>query len=171
MNLIPRMDRLVLKIGDISSLSFLLCLILTLKEVFWRYALGAPSTWAQDATAMLCAIGFSFGGAYAMAENKHIKVTVVYDLFPKPLKTLCDKFGLLIGALYLAALGYGLGGLMFSAVFRFPNGEWNPESTVVPPYLPIPSVTKTTLFAGAVLFCVVTTVKLLADKKDRTDDV
>lgn len=169
MNLIRGVDRLVLKIGDISSLSFLLCLVLTLKEVFWRYVLGAPSTWAQDASAMLCAIGFAFGGAYAMSEDKHIRVTVVYDRFPKALRALCEKFGLLIGAVYLGALGYGLGGLMFSAVFRFSDGDWNPESTVVPPYLPIPSVTKTALFVGAILFCAVAILHLLSTKKDRTE--
>ena len=168
MRMIDRVDKFVLRLGNLASLCFLLCLALTLKEVFWRYALGAPSSWAQDASAMLCAIGFAFGGAYALAEGKHIRVTVLSDLFPAPLRVLSEKMSLLIGVLYLAFLGYGLMNLMISAVFRFTDGQWNPESTVIPPYLPIPSITKVALFAGTVLFCGLAILHLLAKKKDPT---
>lgn len=166
--LVHQVDRFVLKIGNVASLCFLLCLVLTLKEVFWRYALGAPSSWAQDASTMLSAIGFAFGGSYALAETKHIRVTVVSDHFPRSLQIISEKASLAIGAVYLAALGYGLMKLTTSAVFRFPNGNWTPESTIVPPYLPIPSITKTALFVGTALFCTLAIIHLLTKRKGRT---
>jgi TRAP-type mannitol/chloroaromatic compound transport system, small permease component len=161
-NLGNKADNFALRIGEASSICFLLSFVLTLKEVFWRYVLGAPSSWAQDVITMLCAIAFSLGGAYVMAERRHIRVTVVSDRFPKPIKNLCEKAGLAMGAIYLTALTYGLANLAYSAIFRSYGGKWSPESLIVPPHLPVPSITKTALATGAILFLVVTISHLIS---------
>ena len=51
-------------------------------EVFMRYVMRAPTTWAYDAGYMLYGALFVMGGAYALATGGHVRGDVLYRLFP-----------------------------------------------------------------------------------------
>lgn len=60
-------------------------LILTLStcyEVFVRYALNAPTVWAFDMSVQMYGALFMMAGAYALAQNAHVRGDVVYRLLP-----------------------------------------------------------------------------------------
>jgi TRAP-type mannitol/chloroaromatic compound transport system permease small subunit len=60
-------------------------LILTLSvsyEVFVRYVLNAPTVWAFDMMVQMYGALFLMCGAYALAQDTHVRADVVYRLFP-----------------------------------------------------------------------------------------
>ena len=61
-----------------------LILILTLGisyEVFMRYALRAPTTWAFDFSYITYGAMFLMAGAYALSRNSHVRADVLYRLW------------------------------------------------------------------------------------------
>jgi TRAP-type mannitol/chloroaromatic compound transport system permease small subunit len=61
-----------------------LILVLTLGvsyEVFVRYALGAPTTWAFDFAYITYGAMFLMAGAYTLSRNGHVRGDVVYRLW------------------------------------------------------------------------------------------
>lgn len=60
-------------------------LILTLSvcyEVFVRYVLNAPTVWAFDMMIQMYGALFLMCGAYALAQDTHVRADVIYRLFP-----------------------------------------------------------------------------------------
>jgi TRAP-type mannitol/chloroaromatic compound transport system permease small subunit len=61
-----------------------LILVLTLGvsyEVFVRYVLGAPTTWAFDFSYITYGALFLMAGAYTLSRNGHVRADVVYRLW------------------------------------------------------------------------------------------
>ena len=74
-------DRISTWIGQVFSV---LIVVLTLHvswEVFSRYALDAPRSWAFDAMIMLYGTLFMMAGAYTLAKNGHVRGDVLYGFF------------------------------------------------------------------------------------------
>ena len=59
----------------------------------------------HDATTMMSATCFLFGGAYALQQGDHIRITFVYDLLPPPARRWCDLVGLVLALAYLLRAG------------------------------------------------------------------
>ena len=60
-------------------------LILTLAvsyEVFVRYVLNSPTVWAFDVMVQMYGALFLMSGAYALAQDGHVRGDVLYRLFP-----------------------------------------------------------------------------------------
>ena len=51
-------------------------------EVFVRYVLNAPTVWAFDMMVQMYGALFLMCGAYALAQDTHVRADVVYRLFP-----------------------------------------------------------------------------------------
>lgn len=51
-------------------------------EVFARYAFGAPTTWAFDASYMLYGTLFMLAGPYALSRNAHVRGDFLYRAWP-----------------------------------------------------------------------------------------
>jgi len=68
-------------------------LILTLSvsyEVFVRYVLNAPTVWAFDMMVQMYGALFLMCGAYALAQDSHVRADVLYRLFPVRLQASLD---------------------------------------------------------------------------------
>jgi TRAP-type mannitol/chloroaromatic compound transport system permease small subunit len=79
------MDRLLFVVDEISTWvgkTFGWCILIltftTSYEVFARYAFGAPTQWAFDASYMLYGTLFMMAGAYALARNSHVRGDFIY---------------------------------------------------------------------------------------------
>jgi len=90
------MQKLLLFVDKISTwvgqaFSFLI-IFLTLHvswEVFSRYVLDAPRSWAFDAMIMMYGTLFMMAGAYTLAKNSHVRGDVIYGFFtPRAQATL-----------------------------------------------------------------------------------
>jgi TRAP-type mannitol/chloroaromatic compound transport system permease small subunit len=70
-----------------------LILVLTLGisyEVFVRYALRAPTTWAFDFSYINYGAMFLMAGAYALSRNGHVRADVVYRLWKPRTQAMMD---------------------------------------------------------------------------------
>lgn len=66
--------------------AFAWCIVIltlsTCYEVFVRYALNAPTVWAFDMSVQMYGALFIMAGAYALAQDAHVRGDVVYRLLP-----------------------------------------------------------------------------------------
>ena len=79
------MDRLLFVVDEISTWvgkTFGWCILIltftTSYEVFSRYVMGAPTSWAFDASYILYGTLFMLAGPYALARNAHVRGDFLY---------------------------------------------------------------------------------------------
>src|SRR3990170_6171202 len=65
-------------------------------EVFVRYALRAPTTWAFDISYITCGAMFLMAGAYTLSRNGHVRSDMMYRLWRPRVQATMDL------ALYIA---------------------------------------------------------------------
>ena len=75
-------DRISTFAGKIFAWCVVIMTIAICYEVFMRYVMRAPTTWAYDAGYMLYGALFVMAGAYALATGAHVRGDVLYRLFP-----------------------------------------------------------------------------------------
>jgi TRAP-type mannitol/chloroaromatic compound transport system permease small subunit len=75
--LIP-VDRVSTFVGQFFAWTILLLTLAVSFEVFSRYALGAPTDWAFDASYILYGTLFIMAGAYALSRNAHVRGDFLY---------------------------------------------------------------------------------------------
>ena len=85
----PRLQRLLIPVDQVSTFIGKLfawtIVILTLAvsyEVFSRYVLRSPTSWAYDASYILYGALFIMAGAYALSRNSHVRGDFLYRAWP-----------------------------------------------------------------------------------------
>ncbi len=77
--------RFIDKLNEWFAKAFAWCIIIMSfamgYEVFVRYALGAPTSWAFDLSYMMYGALFMMGGAYTLARNAHVRGDFLYRLW------------------------------------------------------------------------------------------
>jgi len=83
------MDRFIFYVDSLTSWvgkAFAWCILLLALgvgyEVFVRYALRDPTSWAFDLSYMMYGTLFMMAGAYALARDTHVRGDVIYRLWP-----------------------------------------------------------------------------------------
>ncbi|MBM3950312.1 MAG: TRAP transporter small permease subunit [Rhodospirillales bacterium] len=59
-------------------------------EVFVRYVLNAPTTWAFDVSYIAYGAMFLMAGAYTLSRNGHVRADMLYRLWPPRVQALMD---------------------------------------------------------------------------------
>ena len=85
-----RFGRVIDKLGAVVATFFLISTVVVLFEIVSRYVFDAPTRWAHETTTFLCATGFLFGGLYALAHDKHIRVVLIYDAVSRNVRRWFD---------------------------------------------------------------------------------
>lgn len=83
---------------------FSIVVIATVYEVIARYFFSAPTTWANELSLWVCAIGYVYAGVYAMREDRHLRITTVYDLVPARVRKLFDVLQYVVILIFCGAL-------------------------------------------------------------------
>lgn len=89
-------DRLTGATGLIGAWLVLPLIITACFEVFSRYVLGSPTSWAFEVGYMLTGANFLIGMAFALRERAHIRIEVVYAYFPEWLQAVVDSLVYLV---------------------------------------------------------------------------
>lgn len=84
--------------GIFFAAGIVLSMLILIQEVFLRYVLNAPTTWAHESTIFLCSIAFIYGGLYCSARDSHIRVVIIYDYVPARVRRVLDIIISLISA-------------------------------------------------------------------------
>ena len=139
-------DRISTWIGQVFSV---LIVVLTLHvswEVFSRYALDAPRSWAFDAMIMLYGTLFMMAGAYTLAKNGHVRGDVLYGFFRPRTQASWDLLLYIVfflpGVFALTYAGY------YSAADSWRIHETSNITAEGPPIYPFKTVIP---FAGGIL--------------------
>ncbi|WAJ27887.1 TRAP transporter small permease subunit [Antarcticirhabdus aurantiaca] len=116
-------------------------------EVFVRYALGRPTTWAYDMSYIMYGTLFIMAGAYALARNSHVRADIVYRLLSVRAQAGLDL------VLYLVFFFPGIIALVYSG-YGFARLSWmiNEHSTFSPNGPPLYHFKTLIPLAGAFLF-------------------
>jgi TRAP-type mannitol/chloroaromatic compound transport system permease small subunit len=72
-------DRITTWFGKAAAWLIIGLMLLVCAEVFKRYALNAPTAWIFDASNMLYGTLFMMCGAYALAQNAHVRGDFLYS--------------------------------------------------------------------------------------------
>lgn len=84
------LGRIINASGIVFAIGILMSAGILVIEIFLRYALNAPTIWAHETVIFLTASAFVFGGLYVVARNTHIRVVLIYDYLPKPIRRHFD---------------------------------------------------------------------------------
>jgi TRAP-type mannitol/chloroaromatic compound transport system permease small subunit len=75
-------DRLSLWTGKTFAWTIIILTLGISYEVFVRYALRAPTSWAYDISYMMYGSLFLMAGAYTVSRDGHVRADVIYRLWP-----------------------------------------------------------------------------------------
>ncbi len=75
-------DRLSQWVGKAFAWCILVLCLATTYEVFVRYVLRAPTSWAFDISYIMYGTLLMMAGAYALSRNAHVRGDFVYRLWP-----------------------------------------------------------------------------------------
>ncbi|MBV1787690.1 TRAP transporter small permease subunit [Marinobacterium sp. D7] len=123
-----RLDRCILQVGNLLSLLFVFTVAISFFEILMRYLFNAPTIWVHESAAFIGGSLFVIGGAYALANDKHVRVVLIYDQVSPRVRCYLDIFHALAGLLFTGMLAYGAWMMMTSA-WLSPLGELHLESS------------------------------------------
>ena len=92
------------KFASVTALSLMTVFIAL--EVVSRYVLGAGLRWSQELCCLSLFIMVIACQAHCWQKDRHIKLHVLYDRMPRPLKNCCNALTVVCGALFFGALAY-----------------------------------------------------------------
>lgn len=81
-SLIHAIESLNIWIGRAFGWCILILTFAVAYEVFVRYVLNSPTVWAFDIMVQMYGALFLMAGAYALAQDAHVRADVVYRLLP-----------------------------------------------------------------------------------------
>lgn len=143
-------------VGLAAGQLYLLCAIITLYEVVARYFFNAPTKWAFEVVMVLCASAWMLSGGYVALRRGHIAITSIRAVVPPNVRRSLDVLAHCTGFFALYILAHATLEPMLTAI-DIPERSGTGFSS------PMPSVLKTVLFAGALLFWIQTAINLIRD--------
>jgi TRAP-type mannitol/chloroaromatic compound transport system permease small subunit len=66
-------------------------IVANIVEVFMRYVMGAPTSWALDVTTMSFGTLFMLGAAYALLQGAHVRTDMLWEKFSDRRKGVIDS--------------------------------------------------------------------------------
>jgi TRAP-type mannitol/chloroaromatic compound transport system permease small subunit len=112
-------------VGKLFAWLIIVLMTVVCAEVFKRYVLNAPTAWIFDAENMLYGTLFMMCGAYALAQNAHVRGDFLYSSMRPRTQAGLDLF------LYILFFIPGIAALIYAG-WRFGADSWriNEHSTV-----------------------------------------
>lgn len=104
-------DYMNIYVGKLFAWAVVLLTGVVCFEVFMRYVMGAPTSWAYDVSYILYGALFIMAGAYALATSSHVRADVLYRFAPVRVQAGIDLvlflFFFMPAVLALMWAGYG----------------------------------------------------------------
>ena len=149
-------DTLVEKTGFYAAYLILPLIAVVVYEVFMRYGLNAPTSWAFELTVFLYGLHYSFALAYAHKHDTHVSIDVFESrLAPRPRIILRIVTNLVLFMPAIGLLTYHVGVLAVNSWQQWEqaSSSWAPA---IYPY-------KTLMAIGFLLFLLQGVAKLIQD--------
>lgn len=128
-------DRLNAFIGKLFAWCIVILTLAISYEVFRRYVLHDPTTWAYDVSLMLYGALFMMAGAYTLSRNGHVRGDFIYRKWTPPTQAKVDL------VLYFLFYFPGILALIYSGWNYFylsyllnEHSSFSPEGPVIWPF-------------------------------------
>ena len=131
-------DTIAEKAGKITCYLVFIIMVITTVDVIARYAFNQPLLWGWLLNRQLFGVFILFAGVYTLFKGEHIRIEILYDHFPRGLKSVARWIGLLafisfIGVLVWQSAWMGWNSFMMkekaAGAFRIP---WYPFKLLIP---------------------------------------
>jgi len=130
-------------VGEFIAYWAVLAVAVYYYEVVARYVFNSPTNWAHEGMFLMFGMQYLLSGGYALRENAHVRVDVVYERFSEHSRAIMDLFTSVVFFIFTATLF--ITGTTFAldalAVWEVSFNEWAIQ------YWPV----KLTLGVGALL--------------------
>lgn len=150
-------DRIALFVGRVTMIMIVFMTCVMLYEVFLRYAVEAPTLWANELTLWIAGFVFLCSGFYGMQQRSHIRIFILYDVVPRWVQRIFDTISTLMIVLFAAGLVFG----SYKQVFAIKFYRWEMFGTAFDP--PIPATIQPTILIILVLVALQSVANLFAD--------
>lgn len=164
------LDILIVKVGNAIGWLYFVAVVISVFEVIMRYGFDSPTAWVHEITLMLVGIGMLWGGSYCMAEDRHIRVTVIRDAMGSRTRKIVDIIVGVFNVMFCGGLAWA-GYIMAKKALFDPTGEFRLQCSGSAFNSPSPAVVKTVLFVVVVLMTVQALQQLWARIKVLRDPV
>jgi TRAP-type mannitol/chloroaromatic compound transport system permease small subunit len=128
-------------VGKAFAWCILVLCLATTYEVFVRYVLGAPTSWAFDVSYIMYGALFMMAGAYALSRDAHVRGDFVYRLWPPRIQASIEIVLYFIfffpGILALIYAGSDYAAESVSFMPYGPTGPWGEISINSPAGVPV----------------------------------
>ena len=124
---------------------------------FLRYAIEAPTLWANELTLWLGGFVFLCAGFYAMQQRCHIRIFLLYDAVPRWMQRLFDVTWTVIFCMFVFLMVFG----SYKQVFITKFYRWEMFGTAFDP--PIPATIQPAILIIMVLIAVQAVLNLIND--------
>ncbi len=94
--------------GHIFTILIAPLVIANVIEVFMRYVMGAPTSWALDVTTMSFGALFMLGSAYALLNGAHVRTDMLWEKFSNRKKGIIDSIAYILFFLPSMAVLFGI---------------------------------------------------------------
>ena len=153
----PRIDLFALFIGRVTMILIISMTLIMLYEVFLRYAIEAPTLWANELTLWIAGYVFLLSGLYAMQQRCHIRIFIIYEVLPRSLQKACDLISVALICTFAFFLVFG----SFKQVFIVKFHRWEMFGTAFDP--PIPATIQPMILIVIVLVALQAVLNLIND--------
>lgn len=154
-------DTLNTFIGKLFAWTIVVLTLAICYEVFCRYVLRAPTTWAYDASYMLYGTLFMMAGAYTLARNGHVRGDFLYRNWPVKRQAMVDL------VLYFLFFFPGIIALIYSGWQYFylsyllnEHSSFSPDGPMIWPFKGLIPLTGVLMFLQGVVEVVRCTIAL-----------
>ena len=152
-----RWDKFSMFIGRATMIMIISMTGVMLYEVFLRYVVERPTKWANELTLWIAGFVFLSSGLYAMQQRCHIRISLLYDAVPRPVRKLFDILSVLMIVLFTFGLVFG----SYNQVFINKLYRWEMFGTAFDP--PIPATIQPMILIMLVLIACQAIANLIAD--------
>jgi TRAP-type C4-dicarboxylate transport system permease small subunit len=163
------LDRAVDRLGNWICYLFLIGAAISFYEVVMRYVFGAPTRWVHETTVLLVAVGFAYGGAYALARDSHIRIGLIYNWVSPKTRRYLDILNTVLMLLFLIGIGYAALGFVEKSLFA-PGGGLRLEGSGTAWNPPFPPIVKSVLLLCIALMAVQTILHLIRAVRGEGED-
>ena len=150
-------DRIALFIGRVTMIMIISATLVMLYEVVLRYAVEAPTLWANELTLWLAGFVFLCSGLYGMQQRSHIRIFLLYDIAPRWLQRVFDCISVFCIVLFATFMIYG----SYKQVFVTKFYKWEMFGTAFDP--PIPATVQPMILIIMALVALQAVANLIAD--------
>ena len=149
-------DRGIEAISKFLSFTYAISVGVTIYDVILDVVFKEPTIWVYDVVTTLIAVAFLIGGSYALLRREHIRITALYDRYPKRVQLLADIVTSILSIVYFIAFSWFAWKMASLSVMNWEVGGsvWRQ---------PTPVIVKVSMFLGVLLMIVQMISNILAD--------